>query len=121
MQIVVYKPERQNSDYPSTRYAIADDNGAILDDAQGWGYTSREKANKAMWYKFNGGKAKIASGRNKKKMFFKQHPEIKSFINEFYEINFKEIATGEVTKKDFIEAVKDKFKIKVPSSYLNLD
>jgi hypothetical protein len=34
------------------RFAIADGNGKIVDDAQGYGYTTGQKAHKAMWYRF---------------------------------------------------------------------
>lgn len=38
------------------RFVIADNSGKVVDDAQGWGYKTEEKARKAMWYKFKGGK-----------------------------------------------------------------
>ena len=43
---------------PDGRFIVSDPaTDAILDDAQGYGYTSREKAAKAAWYKFKGGKS----------------------------------------------------------------
>lgn len=41
-----------------TRYRIEDENGNVTDDAQGYGYKSRQKAAKAVWYKFKGGREK---------------------------------------------------------------
>ena len=41
-----------------TRFAIAEDDGKIVDDAQGYGYRTKEKAVKAMWWKFKGGESK---------------------------------------------------------------
>ena len=42
-----------------SRYIITDNEWKILDDAQWYGYTSKEKALKAWWYKFSWGKQKI--------------------------------------------------------------
>ena len=36
--------------------------GEIVDDAQGYGYKDKQKATKAMWWKFNGGKEKKNNG-----------------------------------------------------------
>ena len=62
MEIVKKTMPVDNSKYdgfgPSTevRYVIVDGNGKIVDDAQGYGYKTRQKAAKAMWWKFKGGK-----------------------------------------------------------------
>ena len=42
-----------------TRYRIEDDEGNIIDDAQGYGYKSRKNAAKVLWYKFKGGREKL--------------------------------------------------------------
>lgn len=44
-------------EFNGNRFAIADDDGKVVDDAQGYGYTSKLKAAKAMWWKFKGGKS----------------------------------------------------------------
>ena len=55
---VVESPTRQG------RFIIVrKDNGATLDDAQGYGYKSADNAGKAGWYKFGGGKAKQEQNR----------------------------------------------------------
>ena len=43
---------------PDGRFVINDASGVLLDDAQGYGYKDRQRAEKAAWYKFKGGKAK---------------------------------------------------------------
>ena len=44
---------------PDGRFIVSDPaTSAMLDDAQGSGSTSREKAAKAAWYKFKGGETK---------------------------------------------------------------
>lgn len=49
---------------PDGRFIVSDPaTDAILDDAQGYGYTSREKAAKAAWYKFKGGKSRLDAAR----------------------------------------------------------
>ena len=49
-----------------TRFIIIDEDGVIVDDAQGYGYKTASKAHKAAWYKFNGGKKKIEEQRVRK-------------------------------------------------------
>ena len=47
------------------RYVIIDENsGEIVDDAQGYGYKDKQKATKAMWWKFSGGKEKKMMRKN---------------------------------------------------------
>jgi len=116
MKIISYK--ESNKDYDETRYAIADDDGKIINDAQGWGYKTEQKAHKAMWYKFNGGKQKIQSELDKRKSFFKKHNGLEQFVQNIIENNFKEIARGEVTDEDILKDIKDKFGIDMPRKYL---
>lgn len=40
------------------RFIIVDDNGKIIDDAQGYGFKSKQAAHKCYNYKFKGGKEK---------------------------------------------------------------
>jgi hypothetical protein len=71
------------------RYIIVDnDNGKVLDDAESFGYKTEISANKAMWFKFQDGEDNINKKRLESSEFFKKHPEIRDFINDFYEANF---------------------------------
>ena len=88
------------------RYAIADDNGKIVDDAQGWGYTSKEKATKAMWWKFKNGKKEYDA----KVAWWKKHRELWHEIDEFMTTWFKEIMRGEISDEEIDEWCKDKAK-----------
>lgn len=76
MKIVKYKKDTEEG-FPEYRFRIVDDNGKILDDAQGYGYKSEKNASKVMWYKFKGGKDKMEA--NKKK-----------YRNNNKEVNFSE-------------------------------
>ena len=96
------------------RYVIADDNGKVVDDAQGFGFKTKRNAHRCLSYKYNGGKQK----KNKKKKFFKENPNIKKEIDELFEINFKEIARGDVTLNDIKEFIDEKFDIDLPKEYL---
>ena len=100
------------------RFVIVSDEGKIIDDAQGYGYKSKQNAYRAMYYKFKGGKQKKQQKDSIRKTFFKQHPGLKKFIDDIYEINFKEIFRGEVTEEDIKREIKDKFGIDIPSEYL---
>lgn len=102
-----------------TRYAIVDEvTGEILDDAQGYGYKTFEKARKALWYKFKGGRSKIAADKSESRKFFKNNPGLKERLTELLEINVKEIARGEVSDKDIMDWVKKEFGVDIPKKYL---
>lgn len=120
MKIITIK-RKDNSiyeGYEEIRFAIADDNGKIIDDAQGWGYKTEQKAHRAMWYKFNGGEQKKKKTEDSKRSFFNAHKGLERFINDIFEINFKEIARGEITDDDILKEIKEKFGIDMPKSYL---
>lgn len=57
--IEIPKAADASRDWPGcsdeTRYAIADDDGNVIDDAQGYGYKTPKSAAKAMWWKFKDG------------------------------------------------------------------
>ena len=110
---------KDNSDKYDPRFIIVDDEGNTVDDAQGFGYKSREKAAKAMWYKFKGGKTKLDKQGREKKILFKKHKGLNEFICKIRENNFKEISRGEVTNQDISDAVKEEFGIDIPEEYLN--
>ena len=100
------------------RFVIADDSGKVVDDAQGWGYKTEEKAKKAMWYKFKGGKQKIDQTEQDKKDFFNAHKGLDKFLYKIWENNFKEIARGEITEQDIVDDVKREFGIDLPLEYV---
>lgn len=76
-----------------TRYAIADDTGKIVDDAQGYGYSTKQKANKALWWKFNNGQRICDNNVN----WWKKHKQLWLDINDFLMTWYKEICLGEFT------------------------
>lgn len=99
------------------RYCIVDENnGVIVDDAQGYGYKDKQKAIKAMWWKFNGGKNK----KNNDKKLLKDWLKIESNklifneINNIIEINIKEIALKELTIKEIIQQIETDYNISLP-------
>lgn len=110
---------KQNCKQFDQRYVIVDDNGKIVDDANGWGYKSKQSASKAMWYKFKGGKQKVSELKNKKNAFFKEHKGLDKFLNKLYEWNFKELSRGEVTEDDILAAIKEEFGIEMAREYLS--
>ena len=101
------------------RYVIInEETGEIIDDAQSYGYKTFEKAQKAMWYKFKGGKAKISTDKNEAIKFFKENPEIKKRLDNLYEMWGKEIMLGEVTDFDILLEIRNEFNIDVSKNYL---
>ena len=110
---------KSGCDQYDQRWVITDDDGKVVDDAQGYGYKSKQKAAKALWYKFKDGKSKINKNKQEKNAFFKQHKGLSKFLNKIYEDNFKELYRGEVTEQDIIDEVKEKFGINIPKSFLS--
>ena len=78
------------------RFVICSPSGDVLDDAQGWGYTSKQKAVKAAWYKFDGGKKKVDESKRKAEEFWRSNKEFARSVNDFFETWFKEISRGEM-------------------------
>lgn len=98
------------------RYVVVDKNGAILDDAQGYGYKNKKNAHKAMWYKVGGGKKKIEKSENEYKKFIKNN---KKFVEEFEKLlnyNVKEIYRKEITSIEILESLENELEIIVPES-----
>jgi len=106
--------QKENFDMSDPRFVIADDDGNVIDDAQGFGYKSRQKAHKFISYKYKRGRQK----KQDKSQFFKQNPEIKNAIDEILEINVKEIARGEIKMNEIKEFIDQKFDIDLPKGYL---
>ncbi len=103
--------------YKASRYAIADRDNNIVDDAQGWGYKTRQSAQKAMWYKFKGGKKKINEQKIKLKAWLKNETNKKAYkyIKNLIEVYIKEIARNETTMSDIYEIVEEEFNMEIPS------
>jgi len=121
MKIIPYTKNNTEYDginFQETRFAIADDNEKIIDNAQGYGYKTKQGAYRAMWYKFQGGKQKMQINEQKRKQFFKEHKGLEKFIYNIFENNFKEIARGEVTDQDILDEIKKEFNVIIPKEYL---
>jgi len=84
------------------RFVIVDDNGNVIDDAQGYGYTSAQKAHAAWGYKHNK-KAKIK--RKRKERWWKKHPEFEAEVENIRFRVWKDEQHGvKHTKKELFEA-----------------
>ena len=91
------------SDFPhdeswvEKRWIIVDpDTGKVLDDAQGYGYKTKQNAIKAGWYRFGGGKQKVDSIKHESSSFWRQNKDFSKKCSKLSEDWFKEIARGEV-------------------------
>jgi len=75
------------------RYVCIDDNGKVIDDAQGYGYKTKEGAYKAYAYKnrTKSEKAEYELKINKIKQYIKDHNEV---INAIYDISFYGMKDG---------------------------
>lgn len=78
------------SDNPGRFVIIEVEGGVLLDDAQGYGYKTARNAYKAGWYKFNGGRGKLAMARD----WWKSHREFAEALGEAELVLAKECASG---------------------------
>lgn len=91
-----------------TRYVIIDaDTGEVLDDAQGYGYKSAQKAHAAWSYKQKPKKQRIAEANQKKriKKWLEKHSDIEDSIDQMYLYAYKD--NIEVQKSDIEELLRD--------------
>lgn len=103
--------------FHNDRFAIADKTGKILDDAQGWGFKTRQKAFFSMHHNFLGGKESKQQRKNDFKNWVNSNPTHKKIVNEFNNLlegYFKEIARGESTIEDVWGQLETEYKIEIP-------
>lgn len=70
-----------------TRWKVTDKNGKVVDDAQGYGYKTKQKAIKAMWYRQN--RNSFPQREKNAKQIIKKNKELfekNSWILEDYDI-----------------------------------
>lgn len=111
------KEDYQIISFHQDRFAIADLNGKILDDAQGYGFKTKQKAFFAMHYKFLGGKETKQQRKNDFKNWINSNPLHKKIVNEFNGLldgMFKEIARGESTIDDIWGQIETEHQIEIP-------
>ena len=56
---------------------------------------------RAGWYKFNGGQQICDDRAKETRLFWKQHPEFTSHLQDVFECSFKAIASGEVNVEEY--------------------
>ena len=101
MQVI--KSEKLSSSW-DPRFIIVDDNGNVLDDAQGWGYTSAEKAHRAWGWKTN----KKARKKDKScSKWWKKHKEFAEKVKDLYLCNAKELCSGDFNEGDVFKAASE--------------
>ena len=111
----IVKEKKTEWEIEKKKYIIVDEvTGKIIDDAQGYGYKTKEKAYSAYNYKFAGGKQKHSDYRE----FWKNRKEIAKFIDDFYLMWIKEIARGEISEEEILEEVEKEFGEKVSKRML---
>ncbi len=77
----------------------------VLDDAQGYGYKSKQSAIKAGWYKFGGGKRQLDTAAKDADRFWRNHKEFGQKIQALEETWFKEIARGEINLEQEVQTM----------------
>lgn len=111
----VIKAVRKKIGHDPNRYVMQNTHtGEIVDDAQGYGYKTPQKAYAAYNYKHRGGKKKhqVAAA------YWRKHKEIKIFCEDLIEANAKDFVLGIYNLKDLQQTVKEEFNEDVPMDYL---
>ncbi len=103
--------------FSNNRFAIADENNCIIDDAQGYGYKTWQSAKRAAVWKYDGGKEKLKNQKQQYLNWVKEdsNATIVKEINDTFELNWKELSRNEVTVDDIFNSIEQKFNIKLPS------
>lgn len=85
--------------------------GIIVDDAQGYGYKTKEGAHKSAWYKYFGGELKLIKKKKNTEKFKKNSEKFFKMYNQIT----KKINSGETNAKDIIEKIEKQLDIEVPA------
>lgn len=99
------------------RFAIANEEGKVIDDAQGYGYKTKQKAYLAMNWKFGGGKEKADLNKKMYNTWLKEsevHPKIIKAFDSYMECCFKELARGETKMSDIWKEIENEFSVSIP-------
>lgn len=100
-----------------TRYIIVSSStNNIIDDAQGYGYKSKRNAEKAMWYKFNNGKAKLNNDKKSALSFWASNSDIKDDLENIMFIGCKE--GSEPTLNELVEYVKNTYDMDIDPKWI---
>ena len=99
------------------RYIIINSNtGEIVDDAQGYGFKTKQGAYKALYYKLN--KKSIDSFNNEYNKIWKQHPNLKNIQDDLNDILLNYLKNNEKIKKQEIDNyILSKIEIEIPELY----
>ena len=111
-RIVPYTQTRSTTGlFKDDRFAIINERNEIVDDAQGWGYKTKQSAFKALNYKTGG----VINEQTVEKEFHKwvkrhtNSKEIMDRYNDLVGLNFKELARNETTVADIWIAIEEEY------------
>jgi hypothetical protein len=76
--------------YLEKRFIVVDDEGLVIDDAQGYGFKTASGAHKAIWYTLGGGKEKVNNHKKEFEKFKKSNKKLMLDFERTLELNFKE-------------------------------
>ena len=100
--------------FGQNRYAIVNEKGEIIDDAQGYGYKTAQNAYKALSWKTksNDKKTKCAEWKKENPNAFKKIIELFDDAMESY---FKEICNGITTEKEIWNLIEKELNLEIPT------
>lgn len=92
------KSKKLSTNYDARYVIVSTETGEILDDAQGWGYKSQQKAYAAYAYKSRGKKAMKAEKEKKRAVrnWISKHPTI---ADDFEDVMFEACKSGTELRK----------------------
>jgi len=113
-KIVIDPSDLEISSDGKGRFVIINKNTKdVIDDAQGYGYKTKEGANKCLWYLFKGGKDTIENQKNLYLKWKQENKEMYKRIDDILFINFDEQEHEEMI--DIIVRVEKEFDKIIPN------
>lgn len=104
--------------YKEKRFAIFSEGGKCLDNAQGYGYKTRQAAHKAAAYRYKGGRKKAKQDRSRAQLLARQFQaehgcDLWARLQDFYLTWIKELSREEVAEGDFWDQIKKEFSVTI--------
>lgn len=127
LKIIEFKPSIKSNDYDfydnyNKRYCIVDKNDNIIDNAQGYGYKSKQKAYAAMNWLFFGGKEKKQLKDKQYNEWLNENELHQKIIDDFEDITlafFKDIYYMDNPYEAIWEELELKYSIVIPEFVRN--
>jgi hypothetical protein len=108
--------------YNFNRYCITK-NYQVIDNANGYGYKTKQSAYAALNYKYLGGIEKKQQEKKQFKNYRRRNPKVKELLekyNNLCEIYQEDIYFGKESKKDFLNELMTEYQLDIPKKFVDI-